>query len=380
MSQAACGRRVEGWQVRADGMDADSGTWWSFTVSGFEPEGVTVGTGPATGDGSVTASEAEKSTAPGPADRRAWAPDAVARAVAPDPADGRAVAPPRGVRAVPVLVPADLVWRSLTAATPAPALEAPRHGTERVAAAAASAASPEDPHPPTPLLVEYYHTDALGSVRVVTKVVNGQLVIVSRHDFMPFGEEVNPPNPPTDTRLFTGQERDAKTGLDHFNAPQLAAGYGRFTTVDPLTSLSRPLANPQRYSAYGYARGNPFRFVDPTGLDGDLLQFEDSTTVRGTAGVMNPIGLTAADLATLISIFGGSGDYAVAGTPSELASDPTDQVAPASQVPVIRAVDPCRTPVFPPGENVNANIAAVRRDGRVDASTTLMMWRSSAWD
>jgi hypothetical protein len=56
--------------------------------------------------------------------------------------------------------------------------------------------------------VEYYHTDAVGSVRAVTQVVNGQVQIVSRHDFMPFGEEVNPPNPPTDKRLFTGQERD----------------------------------------------------------------------------------------------------------------------------------------------------------------------------
>jgi hypothetical protein len=33
--------------------------------------------------------------------------------------------------------------------------------------------------------VEYYHTDALGSVRAVTKQVNGEWQVVARHDFMP---------------------------------------------------------------------------------------------------------------------------------------------------------------------------------------------------
>ncbi len=56
-------------------------------------------------------------------------------------------------------------------------------------------------------VVEYYHTDALGSVRAVTKTVQGHLVIVSRHDFMPFDEEVNPASQPADKRLFTRQQR-----------------------------------------------------------------------------------------------------------------------------------------------------------------------------
>jgi hypothetical protein len=74
-------------------------------------------------------------------------------------------------------------------------------------------------------MVEYYHTDALGSVRAVTKVVNGQVQVVSRHDYKPFGEEVAPQTPPVDKRLFTGKERDAETGWDYFGARYLAQGW-----------------------------------------------------------------------------------------------------------------------------------------------------------
>ncbi len=81
-------------------------------------------------------------------------------------------------------------------------------------------------------LVEYYHTDALGSVRAVTQVVNGQVQVVSRHDFMPFGEEVNSPSPPTEKRLSTGKERGVRGHSGSFNncsgrCLSHASGWGR---------------------------------------------------------------------------------------------------------------------------------------------------------
>jgi len=116
-------------------------------------------------------------------------------------------------------------------------------------------------------VVEYYHTDALGSVRAVTKVVNGQVQVVSRHDFKPFGEEVAPQTPPIDKRLFTGKERDAETGWDYFGARQCAGSRGRFTTVDPLQA-SATIQNPQSWNRYVYVSNNPLKFVDPNGMKG----------------------------------------------------------------------------------------------------------------
>jgi RHS repeat-associated protein len=79
-------------------------------------------------------------------------------------------------------------------------------------------------------VVEYYDVDAIGSVRAVT---DAQGQVVARHDFVPFGEELNPQTPPHDKHLFTGQERDVETGQDYVSARQLRTDVGRFTTPDP---------------------------------------------------------------------------------------------------------------------------------------------------
>jgi RHS repeat-associated protein len=110
--------------------------------------------------------------------------------------------------------------------------------------------------------VEYYHTDVLGSVRVVT---NAQGQVIRRHDVTPFGEEVAPASPPAATRLFTGKERDAETGLDYFGARYYRPDLGRFTSVDPAMALGANLADPQRWNRYSYARSNPLKFVDRDG-------------------------------------------------------------------------------------------------------------------
>jgi len=97
--------------------------------------------------------------------------------------------------------------------------------------------------------------------------VNGQWQVVARHDFMPFGEEVAPPPPPSDKRLFTGKERDSETGMDYFGARYLRASAGRFTSVDPALTIKENLADPQRWNRYLYARGNPLNRLDPDGRD-----------------------------------------------------------------------------------------------------------------
>jgi RHS repeat-associated protein len=115
----------------------------------------------------------------------------------------------------------------------------------------------------------YYHTDAIGSVRMIT---DQSQAVLARHDFLPFGIEYNPPTDLTNPRLlFTGKERDVETGttsawqpLDYFGARYYQTQIGRFTTADPYNA-SASLTAPQTWNAYTYALNNPGKFVDPNG-------------------------------------------------------------------------------------------------------------------
>lgn len=107
-------------------------------------------------------------------------------------------------------------------------------------------------------VIEYYGTDALGSIRVVFDATGN---VVSRADYLPFGEEMFAPGP-MPTEHFTGQARDGEAGLDYFNARMYQPRSGRFNTVDPLYE---GLFDPQRWNRYAYARNSPTGMIDPTG-------------------------------------------------------------------------------------------------------------------
>jgi len=111
--------------------------------------------------------------------------------------------------------------------------------------------------------VVYYHTDAVGSVRMVTDASGA---VVARYDYLPFGElwPTVPPNPDPDVRQFAGKERDPETGLDYFGARYYRAQSGLFLSGDP-GDVGADLFDPQSWNAYSYALNNPLRFVDPMG-------------------------------------------------------------------------------------------------------------------
>ncbi len=113
--------------------------------------------------------------------------------------------------------------------------------------------------------IEYYHLDALGSVRAVT---DENADVIERHDYLPYGEEWNP-EPSTNSRKFTGKERDEETGFDYFGARYYESQLARFTTIDPALTFAENRVDPQRWNRYAYVRNNPLRYVDP---DGKILE------------------------------------------------------------------------------------------------------------
>ena len=111
-----------------------------------------------------------------------------------------------------------------------------------------------------PTALQYYHVDVLGSVRAITDANGGER---ARIDYLPFGES---PSPMTgDPRKFTGKERDPETAMDYFDARYFRNVWGRFTTVDP-GQASGSTHDPQGWNAYAYARNNPLKYTDPSGL------------------------------------------------------------------------------------------------------------------
>ncbi len=176
--------------------------------------------------------------------------------------------------------------------------------------------------PPT-TVVEYYHLDAVGSVRAVTDQ-SGQ--VVRRHDYFPFGDGSDGTAAGADHLRFTGKERDAETGLDYFGARYYASRTGRFTTADP-GHVNGNIFDPQSWNAYAYARNNPLKYVDPTGTEYEICGYTKSGGIGSCGSVSDQYfeSLSRTAGSHGMRLFGGTiwvGDTAV-GSYRQTSVDPT---------------------------------------------------------
>lgn len=131
----------------------------------------------------------------------------------------------------------------------------------------------------------YLTHDYLGSTRVVTD--EGGLV-KSRHDYLPFGEEMSAgktqvpgyEQPDSTRQRFVGYQRDEGTDLDFAQARYFKPKHGRFVSVDPYNIILEKekaggekgeklfvnyVSQPQNWNRYVYVWNNPLKNVDPNG-------------------------------------------------------------------------------------------------------------------
>ncbi len=103
----------------------------------------------------------------------------------------------------------------------------------------------------------YYHTDHLGSTRLVTDENKN---IVTAATYEPFGESTVTGS---ESYLYTGKEKDS-TNLSYYGARYYDPELARFITRDPLAGKR---IIPQSLNLYTYCLNNPVKFIDPAGLD-----------------------------------------------------------------------------------------------------------------
>jgi len=104
----------------------------------------------------------------------------------------------------------------------------------------------------------YYHTDHLGSTRLVTDENKN---IVSAATYQPFGEAYSEEG--SESYLYNGKEKDA-TGLYYYGARYYDPGLGRFITRDGELGSIR---YPRTLNRYTYCFNNPIKYIDPDGRD-----------------------------------------------------------------------------------------------------------------
>ncbi len=126
--------------------------------------------------------------------------------------------------------------------------------------------------------VLYYHPDATGNLIAMT---DGSGQVAWRAELRPFGlGTANPQNSPP---RFLDQPLDAEIGAEgglyHLGARTYDPVAGRFLTTDPLPLLAIPREEPQRFDRYAYGLNNPYRYMDPTGLQADPKDIEER--IRG---------------------------------------------------------------------------------------------------
>lgn len=174
--------------------------------------------------------------------------------------------------------------------------------------------------------VSFYHYDRTGSTLALTDETG---TVTDAYAYDPYGRllahEGTNPQPFTFVGRLGVRQEDPGGTLYHMRARYYDAGMQRFLSREPLWPQ---LANPMQLNPYQYARHDPVRTVDPTGL-------QDSWQEINPANAPPPrIGHTMVELTGDVYLFGGQN--AADGLVNDLwmfASDDWSQVTPPASPP-----------------------------------------------
>lgn len=119
------------------------------------------------------------------------------------------------------------------------------------------------------MVVEYIHTDALGSVVLVTDQSRN---VLERREYEPYGLQLTPVI--QDGPGYTGHVQDAVTGLTYMQQRYYDPGIGASLSVDPVTAYDK--GDMRFFNRYAYAFNNPYKFTDPDGRCPTCDRFSDN--------------------------------------------------------------------------------------------------------
>jgi RHS repeat-associated protein len=122
--------------------------------------------------------------------------------------------------------------------------------------------------------VTYFHNDLVGSPVAAT---NSAGAILWRESYRAYGDRLTQSDAATQRNsLYFGNKRaeSLKAGatMSYFGARYYDPTLGRFLSVDPVHFKE---SNIHSFNRYAYANNNPYRFVDPLGLEGECQHTKD---------------------------------------------------------------------------------------------------------
>jgi RHS repeat-associated protein len=109
--------------------------------------------------------------------------------------------------------------------------------------------------------LRHLHLDHVGSVRASSDA-NGQ--VISKVDYLPFGEVIDAEATGEDRLRFNGYEVIPAIGKDYSYYRYYDWLSGRFLSPDPQSYMDG-MQDPQHYNRYAFAANNPLTFSDPEG-------------------------------------------------------------------------------------------------------------------